>query len=367
MLKVLAGAKSSQKRKGQEVSKEKRDAERAARRARRLAERAEERARRKEQHARHAAERAERLAERVNRRPPRERDLEKSIEDLVDDVAQKAEHWIEEQTKGLFDYGSDGEDLKQAEGRARRARKDADKARETANKVGQAAADLTNLKDELAIGMEDELTMDMDEDFDVDFDEDDYESLYGADSGRRRSRKRGRRKYGYGRHWTYEWGFGSRSRARRRRSAHLYRDRQRKKVCGVCAGFADYFGRPTWEMRLYAVLGLMFLPSIVIPSYFVAWFLMDDKPYYRRVTDRFDAETRGRHDESSRGNRKRRGRGEKMKQTDPAKPVMNNVQAMKTAKQKFSDIEQRLRVMETHVTSSRFELNQEFKKISGED
>jgi phage shock protein C len=364
MLKVLAGAKNSQKRKGLDVSKEKRDAERAARRARRLAERAEERARRKEQHARQAAERAERLAERVKRRSPRERDLEKSIEDLVDDVAQKAEHWIEEQTKGLFDYGSDGEDLKRAEGRARRARKDADKARESANKAGQAAADLSDLEDEL----EDELSMSMDEDFDVDFDEDDYEKLYDADSGRRRSRKRGRRKYGYGRQRHYDdWGFGARSRARRRRSAHLYRDRQRKKVGGVCAGFADYFGRPTWEIRLYAVLGVMFLPSIVIPSYFVAWFLMDDKPYYRRVTDRFDAEARGSHEIPSRDSRKRRDRGERMKQTDPAKPVMNNVQAMKTAKQKFSDIEQRLRVMETHVTSSRFELNREFKKISGED
>lgn len=48
-------------------------------------------------------------------------------------------------------------------------------------------------------------------------------------------------------------------------------------------------------------------------------------------------------------------------------PVMNNVQTMKVAKEKFSDIEQRLREMESHVTSSRFELQRELKKISGED
>ena len=56
-----------------------------------------------------------------------------------------------------------------------------------------------------------------------------------------------------------------------------------------------------------------------------------------------------------------------MSDAEQQKPVMNNVQAIKTAKGKFADIEQRLRQMETHVTSSQFELNREFRKISGED
>lgn len=372
MLRVLAGARNGRKRKGLIVSKERRDAERAARRARRLAERAEERARRKEEHARLAAERAERLSERVRRRPAREKDLEKSIEDLVDDVAQKAESWIEEQTRQLFDYGSGDDDIERAEGRARKAREEAEKARESARRAERAADDLSDLED--VLGAE-ELAIDMDDDMGM-YDDERYMKLDGdglrVGNGRsRRASRRARRKarrYGLGRDWDYDdWGFGSRSRARRRKSAHLYRDRQRKKVCGVCAGFADYFGRPVWEMRLYAVLGLVFIPSIIIPSYFVAYFLMNDKPYYRRVTDRFDAEDRRGDDESRSPRGKSRKSRSLMNQAESEKPVMNNVQAIKTAKGKFADIEQRLRQMETHVTSSHFELNREFKKISGED
>ncbi len=172
------------------------------------------------------------------------------------------------------------------------------------------------------------------------------------------------RRYGYGRYGS-PW-----ARARKRRSAHLYRDRQRKKFLGVCAGVADYFGRPAWEIRLYTVLGLFLISSVVVPAYFITYFLMDDRPYYRRVTDRFDDTAdiddqmrddaggpvggSGEKDDMS----MTRGKGQDQR--------MSNVQAMKTAKRKFSDIEQRLRLMETHVTSSRFELQRELKKISDE-
>ncbi len=333
------------------MSRDRRDAERAARRARRLAERAEERARRKERQAERAAERAERLAERASKRPSREKDLDKSIEDLVDEVTQKAEAWIDE----LIDTGGleDDRDVERADKKAKRAQREADKARASADRAEQAA-------DEMSSSIDDEFV--------------DYEP-----SPRRRGRskrKSGRRRYGHGR-------FGaSWSRARRRRTAHLYRDREHKKILGVCAGIADYFGRPSWEIRLYAVLGMMFIPQIVFPAYFITYFFMDDKPYYRRVTDRFDDEMDTFYDErddlttrdaekgsknssekrsgaSNMSGRRARGAGQE--------PKMSNVQAMKTAKDKFYDIEQRLRQMETHVTSSRFELQRELKKISGED
>ena len=66
---------------------------------------------------------------------------------------------------------------------------------------------------------------------------------------------------------------------------------------------ADYVGRPVWEVRLYALLGLIFIPSVLIPSYFIGYFFMGDKPYYRHVTDRFedgvDSQDRERDDRSS--------------------------------------------------------------------
>jgi len=107
---------------------------------------------------------------------------------------------------------------------------------------------------------------------------------------------------------------------------------------------------------------------VVIPSYFIAYFFMEDKPYYRRVTDRFEEGVRRQDDEAEdRKSEKRNRSDEPQAHMSNWEPAMTNLQAMKTAKDKFSDIEQRLRQMEGHVTSSRFELQREFRKISAED
>lgn len=346
------------------MSKDRREAKRAARRARRLAERAEERARRKEKHAERAAERAERLAERVKRRPQRERGLDQSIEDLVDEVTEKAEAWIDEQTRRLFEASGDDREVRKAASKARRARQEADRARESAKRAGVAADELDEV--EVAIGEDDYL----DDDFGMDELFDDGRSNRSSrkrKSAKRKARRRERWSQYGGMDWGYdEWGYRPGRRRRRSRSAHLYRDKGRGKICGVCAGTADYFGRPTWEIRLYAVLGLIFIPSVTIPAYFIMYFLMDDKPYYRRVTDRFDESV----------DRRRRpgndaGPGKEEVVAEESSPesrenAMSNVQAMKTARNKFADIEQRLRMMESHVTSSQFELRRELKKISGD-
>ncbi|MFT7219637.1 MAG: phage shock protein C [Candidatus Azotimanducaceae bacterium] len=338
------------------MSRDKRDAERTARRAKRLAERAEERAHRKEQQAERAERRADRLAEQVDRRPTRDKDLDQSIEDIVDHVTQKAEAWIDEKTQSLFEPDNKNE-IRRATNQAERARRDAEKARQSANRAGQAADDLSKVESGFGAGANA---------FDNSNEEDD-ESMRPRQP-RRGGHNKSRRGGGFA------WGSELRSsgtweRAKRRRTAHLYRDRQRKKLFGVCAGVADYFGRPPLEMRFYAVMGLLFVPSVMIPIYFITYFLMEDKPLYRRVTDRFE-ETMVSDADSGRDSRVR-SNGKRMKSVRGAGASedgrLNNVQAMRSAREKFSDIEQRLRQMESHVTSSRFELQREFKKISGED
>ena len=343
--------------------REKRDAERAARRAARLAQRAEQRAKRKEEQAEHAAERAERLAERAQRRPRREKDLDQSIEDLVDKVTekwtQKAEDWIDEQSDKLFDakgYEDDAEDAyDNAQASAEKARDAAEAARVKARQAQQRASEYG----------EDELS---DEGIDAV-----YDDMNGDKSAKRKRRRqaarasrkhRRRRSYGYG--WDkwdwghYSWhGLGRSGRYRRR--GNLYRDKRNKKICGVCAGTAEYFAMETWHVRLIAVMGLIFIPSVAIPVYFITYCLMDDKPYYRQVTDRFD-DLEDDYEEEPRVVRKRRKQGQ-----EDGPPQVSNKEAMRTAKEKFSDIEDRLRSMETHVTSSTFELQRELRKISGED
>jgi len=312
--------------------RERREAERAARRAKRLADRADQRAQRKGEQARRASERAEELAERAYRRTrPSDRDLDRSIEDFVDDVTEKwskkAEDWIDGQSRKMFeqDEDNDPEGLNSAEVEAKRARRAAESARRAAEKAAAYA------------GFEDE--------------------------PRKRSRsrtRRGKSKRQRYRPHEFDFDFGRWGRnKRRRRGFGLYRDTRNKKVCGVCSGTAEYLGVQTWQVRLGAVFGLIFVPSIAVPAYFITYFLMDKKPYYREMTDKY-VESHPEQEEV-RPMRKRKS------QYSDSKHTVSNVQALKTAKRKFSDIEDRLRSMEGHVTSSQFELQRELKKISGDE
>ncbi len=305
--------------------RDQRDAERAARRARRLAERAEQRAFRRVEQARQAAERADKLSEQAKTY----RRSERSFEDYVDEVTQKWEQkagdWIDRSTSGLFREDDDRDNS--VHDSARSAEQAAIKAREGASRAERQAAE-------------------------------------AAAKARRsaRVRDRARRQAGYaGARRTRTGSLRSRLNSGR----GLYRDKRHKKVCGVCAGVADYLAIDTWKVRLVAVLGLIFVPSVAVPVYFISYFLMDDKPYYRQVTDRFDdvyEDVDVDVDETEVEMTQQRDRGDMR-----PRPSASNADTFRRAKQKFSALEDRLRLMESHVTSSRFELQRELRKIAGED
>lgn len=63
-----------------------------------------------------------------------------------------------------------------------------------------------------------------------------------------------------------------------REGRNLYRDPQRGKIAGICAGLAEYFGVETWIVRLLAISGLIFAGFITFTAYIAAWFLLDKKP-----------------------------------------------------------------------------------------
>ncbi|XOV89327.1 MAG: PspC domain-containing protein [Pseudomonadota bacterium] len=317
------------------------DMERAARRARRLAERAEQRARRKAEQARRAADRAELLAQRAKQRPARD-SRDTSFEERVDRMAEKwekkAEAWIEEQSRKIFaedgsndraeaamDYGDD-DGVRSAEQEARQARAEADRARRRAEEAELRASTRSR-------------------------------------AASRRERRRARRSR---RIRTISSRFNS--------GRGLYRDKDRGKVCGVCAGLADYLDVDTWQVRLVAVLGLVFVPSVTVPVYFITYWMMDDKPYYRRMTDgtassgrdedMFDLQD-DENEEDMTGSRN--SDKPQSQQAHDRSLEMTNAEAFQAAKQKFGDLEQRLRSMESHVTSARFELQRELRKISGDE
>jgi phage shock protein C len=327
--------------------REKLEAQREARRAKRLSERAAQRARRQAEHPEQAALRAEQLSNRAQQRQstsrdrsrhsPRHRDADRSIEDFVDDVtdkwSRKAEAWMGDQSSQLF--GSDRDNY----------------------------------------GTEEDYSDDLGDAYDADefgSADDDYRSQSRVESERRNRRKQRAKRRG-ARMKVELSGRMSRRWKRRNRNGNLYRNSQNKKICGVCSGIADYWGMETWQVRMMAVFALFIVPSVAVPGYFIGYFLMDDKPYYRQVTDRFheldddaDSETLMPKNAGSK-NSGRKSSGRKTTTPENHEPQVSNIQTLRTARQKFSDIEDRLRSMETHVTSPRFELQREFRKISGDD
>jgi len=328
--------------------REQREAEKIARRARRLADRAEERARRKADNATKAAERAEELAQRAHRRKgPRDRTLEDSIEDYVDEITEKwtlqAEDWVDEQSSKLFG-------------------KPAPRSGAQHSGAQHSGAQTSSFSQD-----------DLDDEVEKDFGGSQRSaSSDGLSSRHTRTSARSNRNRRHD-------DINPRSRSSRRRkkvpswkqtlrnkvisNRGFYRDKDQKKVCGVCAGLADYWNVEKWQVRFAAVMGLIFIPSLTVPGYFFLYFIMDDKPYYRKASERYeDAHVR----ESVSGDKSKQ-RGGLQARKKRTKSYLTDAQAFSAARQKFVDIESRVRLIEAHVTSSKFELQREFKKISGED
>ncbi len=139
-----------------------------------------------------------------------------------------------------------------------------------------------------------------------------------------------------------------------RRTGRLYRDTRREKITGVCAGIANYFGMEAWVVRCAALTGLIFMPQIVFPAYWVAYFLMDKQPT----------------DEQSESMRKRKRKRDQHNHTSPAPELGSRLsprRSLRTVEVDLNAIELKLRRMESHVTSGKYELQRELHKIEKAD
>ncbi|MCV2883152.1 envelope stress response membrane protein PspC [Aestuariibacter sp. AA17] len=147
----------------------------------------------------------------------------------------------------------------------------------------------------------------------------------------------------------------------------LYRISEKGKIAGVCAGVAEYFGLEVWLVRILTVTGFFLLAGpFVIVTYIAAWFILDKKP--KGGLGKAAQESAHLSDGKS-----YRGKGWRNDdELDDGKvEVKTNVwQAGEPPKQAFFDInrkflkiEQRLRNVETYVTSSEYQLNREINKL----
>jgi phage shock protein C len=64
----------------------------------------------------------------------------------------------------------------------------------------------------------------------------------------------------------------------------LHLDRENRKFLGVCAGVANYLAVDATAVRMVFLVGCIFFGWILIPAYFVAWFVLDDSKQPMRTT-----------------------------------------------------------------------------------
>ena len=116
----------------------------------------------------------------------------------------------------------------------------------------------------------------------------------------------------------------------------LYRDTDRAKLGGVCAGLADYFGFNLCMTRFLAVIAFLFAMPMTIIAYLAAVLLIPA----RSVRNEGPADPEFR----------------RAVRSSPARTADD-------IRRHFQSLDRRLAKMEKYVTSSRYELDREFRNL----
>jgi phage shock protein C len=132
----------------------------------------------------------------------------------------------------------------------------------------------------------------------------------------------------------------------------------------VCAGIARYYGVEPWVIRLIAVTAFLFLPGIVFPAYWVAYFVMDRPPGSgSRVWERRHRRRQRLRERYARPRPEARREDAYASPAPELGPRISPRRGLRDVQADLAEIELRLRRMEAHVTSGRYELQRELHRI----
>ena len=128
----------------------------------------------------------------------------------------------------------------------------------------------------------------------------------------------------------------------------LYRDRDRAILGGVCAGLASYLGFNLKVTRILAFIAFLTMMPIAIIAYLAAVFLIPSASLseYEVATSR-----------NCCGSRRREKKREK---ESVGRPESSNADVIN---ERCASLDERLMRLEKHVTSRRFQLEQEFRRL----
>ena len=116
----------------------------------------------------------------------------------------------------------------------------------------------------------------------------------------------------------------------------FYRNKDKAMLAGVCAGFADYFGFNLKVTRILVVIAFFMAMPVTLLVYIATIFLVPSAP---------DPARQARDPEFRRALR-----------SSPS-------QTLGDVRRRFQSLDSRLARLERYVTSSRFDLDQEFRKL----
>lgn len=128
---------------------------------------------------------------------------------------------------------------------------------------------------------------------------------------------------------------------------NLYRNKEKGKLAGVCAGLADHFNVDAWIVRLAAIGGFFFFNSLMVFAYIAAWICLAKRP------SNATGKTRYRYDETIHQDRP----------VNMFRYETSPSERLATARSRLDSVLQRVGTMERYVTSKRFELDKEFSKM----
>jgi len=142
----------------------------------------------------------------------------------------------------------------------------------------------------------------------------------------------------------------------------LYRDADRAVLGGVCAGLASYFGLNLKVTRILAFIAFLTAMPFAVIAYLVAVCLI---PAASHRGSEVLVETRCCW--GMRRSRRRSRRSRKMRDADdpprPDTPVSPARPTVAQVRERYKDLDKRLAELEKKVTSPRFQLEQEFRKL----
>lgn len=138
----------------------------------------------------------------------------------------------------------------------------------------------------------------------------------------------------------------------------MYRDPAESAVKGVCAAIARRLELPIWAVRLGAVIGLLSIPTLVIPAYIIGVFIIPK----REELDSIDKILAEEDDDLELYEAKQRYFDHLLDEGGDNEMSKKRSQ-IRHFRARFDRLDQRLQAMESYVTSSRYDLDREFKNI----